>query len=315
MSIAYALRRLAWAIPTLLLVAVAVFALLRMVPGDPAQLMLGDSADAVQLDALRESMGLNQSLPVQFARWLEAALRGDLGRSLANNQAVLPLILDRFQVTASIVLAAVALAGLIAVPLGTLAAWKQNGPLDLAVVGGATLLLSIPSFWLGLLLLLFFGLKLGWVPVVGYVGFGEDPWQALLYVALPIVTLTLIETGVLTRMARSAAIDVLRLEYVAHARSKGLREATVLRRHVLPNAFAPTLTLLGIVLGNLLGGIAVIETVFTLPGLGRLLVDGIYARDYPVVQGCMLFVATVYVLVNLLVDLLYPFFDPRVAAE
>ncbi|MBP0494538.1 ABC transporter permease [Roseomonas indoligenes] len=315
MSATYALKRLAWALPTLLLVAVAVFALLRMVPGDPAQLMLGDAADAVQLDALRETMGLNQSLPVQFARWLQAALRGDLGRSLANDQAVLPLILERFRVTASIVLAAVALAGLIAVPLGTIAAWKQNSALDLAVVGGATLLLSIPSFWLGLLMLLFFGLKLGWVPVVGYVGFGEDPWQALLYVALPIVTLTLIETGVLTRMARSAAIDVLRLEYVAHARSKGLRESTVLRRHVLPNAFAPTLTLLGIVLGNLLGGIAVIETVFTLPGLGRLLVDGITARDYPVVQGCMLFVATIYVLVNLLVDLLYPLFDPRVAAE
>ncbi|SHJ25440.1 peptide/nickel transport system permease protein [Roseomonas rosea] len=315
MTATYALKRLGMALPTLLLVAIAVFALLRLVPGDPAQLMLGDAADAAQLEALRESMGLSHSLPVQFARWLGAALQGDLGRSLANEQAVLPLIVERFQVTASIVLLAVALAAVIAVPLGTIAAWKQNSGLDLAVVGGATLLLSIPSFWLGLLMLLFFGLKLGWVPVVGYVGFGEDPWQALLYIALPVVTLTLIETGVLTRMARSAAIDVLRLEYVAHARSKGLRESTVLRRHVLPNAFAPTLTLLGIVLGNLLGGIAVIETVFTIPGLGRLMVDGIYARDYPVVQGTMLFVAAIYVLVNLLVDLLYPFFDPRVAAE
>jgi peptide/nickel transport system permease protein len=315
MTATYALKRLGMALPTLLLVAIAVFALLRLVPGDPAQLMLGDAADAAQLEALRESMGLNHSLPVQFARWLGAALQGDLGRSLANEQAVLPLILERFQVTASIVLLAVALAAMIAVPLGTIAAWKQNSGLDLAVVGGATLLLSIPSFWLGLLMLIFFGLKLGWVPVVGYVGFGEDPWQALLYIALPVVTLTLIETGVLTRMARSAAIDVLRLEYVAHARSKGLRESTVLRRHVLPNAFAPTLTLLGIVLGNLLGGIAVIETVFTIPGLGRLMVDGIYARDYPVVQGTMLFVAAIYVVVNLLVDLLYPFFDPRVAAE
>ncbi|MDJ0388533.1 ABC transporter permease [Roseomonas sp. E05] len=315
MTATYALKRLAMAVPTLLLVAVAVFALLRLVPGDPAQLMLGDAADADQLAALRESMGLNHALPVQFANWLGAALRGDLGHSLANGQAVLPLILERFQVTASIVLLAVALAALIAIPLGTIAAWKQNSALDVAVVGGATLLLSIPSFWLGLLLLLFFGLKLGWVPVVGYVGFGESPWQALLYIVLPVVTLTLIETGVLTRMARSAAIDVLRLEYVAHARSKGLRESTVLRRHVLPNAFAPTLTLLGIVLGNLLGGIAVIETVFTIPGLGRLLVDGIYARDYPVVQGTMLFVAAIYVVVNLLTDLLYPFFDPRVAAE
>ena len=315
MTATYALKRLLLALPTLLLVAVAVFALLRLVPGDPAQLMLGDAADAQQLAQLRQQMGLDQPMPVQFATWLGHALRGDLGHSLSNGEAVLPLILDRFQVTASIVLAAVVLAGLIAVPLGTIAAWKQHSRLDLAVIGGATFLLSIPSFWLGLLMLLFFGLKLGWVPVVGYVGFGEDPWRALLYILLPIATLTLIEAGVLTRMARSAAIDVLRLEYVAHARSKGLRESTVLRRHVLPNAFAPTLTLLGIVLGNLLGGIAVIETVFTLPGLGRLLVDGIYARDYPVVQGAMLFIATVYVLVNLAVDLLYPLFDPRITAE
>ncbi|MCQ4161846.1 ABC transporter permease [Roseomonas sp. GC11] len=315
MTLAYALRRLGMAVPTLLLVAIAVFALLRLVPGDPAQIMLGDAADPAQLQALRESMGLDLPWPVQFLRWLGAALRGDLGLSLANGQAVLPLILERFQVTAGIVLLAVALAALLAIPLGTLAAWKQNSALDLAVVGGATLLLSIPSFWLGLLMLLFFGLKLGWVPVVGYVGFSEDAAAALLYIALPVLTLALIETGVLTRMARAAAIDVLRLDYIAHARSKGLRESTVLRRHVLPNAFAPTLTLLGIVLGNLLGGIAVIETVFTLPGLGRLMVDGIYARDYPVVQGTMLFTATIYVLVNLLTDLLYPFFDPRVTAE
>jgi peptide/nickel transport system permease protein len=314
-SASYALKRLGMAIPTLLLVAIAVFGLLRLVPGDPAQLMLGDAADAAQVASLRTSMGLDQSIPVQFAAWFGHALRGDLGRSISNGEPVLPLILDRFQVTASIVLLAVALAALIAIPLGTIAAWKQNSRIDLGIVGGATLLLSIPSFWLGLLMLLFFGLKLGWVPVVGYVGFRESPLSALLYIALPVATLTLIEIGVLTRMARSAAIDVLRLEYVAHARSKGLRESTVLTRHVLPNAFAPTLTLLGIVLGNLLGGVAVIETVFTLPGLGRLLVDGIFARDYPVVQGAMLFIAMVYVLVNLAVDLLYPLFDPRVAAE
>lgn len=315
MTLAYAVKRLLLALPTLLLVAIAVFVMMRLVPGDPAQLMLGDTADPEQLAALRSSMGLDQPLPMQFITWLGHALRGDLGRAISNDEVVLPLILDRFQVTASIVLVAVALAGLIAVPLGTIAAWKQDKGLDIGIVTSATLLLSIPSFWLGLLMLLFFGLKLGWVPVVGYVSFAESPWQAMQYIVLPIVTLALIETGVLTRMARSAAIDVLRLEYVAHARSKGLSEYTVLRKHVLPNAFAPTLTLMGIVLGNLLGGIAVIETVFTLPGLGRLLVDGIYARDYPVVQGVMLFIAAIYVLVNLIVDLLYPLFDPRVTAE
>jgi peptide/nickel transport system permease protein len=313
--LSYALKRMLLAVPTLLLVSLAVFLLLRLVPGDPAQLMLGDAADAGALAALRASMGLDKPLPAQFLLWLGHALSGDLGRSTTNDQAVLPLILERFQVTASIVFAAVAIATVIAVPIGLIAAWKQNGSGDLAIVGGATLLLSVPSFWLGLLMLLLFGLKLGWVPVVGYVSFAEDPMEALRYVALPIATLALIETGVLTRMSRAAGIDVLRLEYVAHARAKGLRESTVLRRHVLPNAFAPTLTLIGIVLGNLLGGVAVIETVFTLPGLGRLLVDGIYARDYPVVQGAMLFIAAIYVGVNLLVDLAYPLFDPRVTAE
>jgi peptide/nickel transport system permease protein len=313
--LSYALKPMLLAVPTLLLVSLAVFLLLRLVPGDPAQLMLGDSADAGALAALRASMGLDKPLPAQFLLWLGHALSGDLGRSTTNDQAVLPLILERFQVTASIVFAAVAIATVIAVPIGLIAAWKQNGSGDLAIVGGATLLLSVPSFWLGLLMLLLFGLKLGWVPVVGYVSFADDPMEALRYIALPIATLALIETGVLTRMSRAAGIDVLRLEYVAHARAKGLRESTVLRRHVLPNAFAPTLTLIGIVLGNLLGGVAVIETVFTLPGLGRLLVDGIYARDYPVVQGAMLFIAAIYVGVNLLVDLAYPLFDPRVTAE
>jgi len=311
----YLLRRLATAIPTLLLIAAAVFFLLRLVPGDPALLILGDAAMPETLADLRESLGLDRPLPVQFALWLERVAAGDLGKSITNGEAVLPLILDRFAVTAPIVLLAVALASLIAVPLGLLAAWKQDSPGDLAAVAGATLLLSIPSFWLGLILLLVFGLWLGWVPVVGYVPFAEDFSQALLFIVLPVATLTLVEAGVLIRMSRAATIEVLRLDYIAHARAKGLPESRVLLRHALPNAFAPTLTLIGIILGNLLGGIAVIETVFTLPGLGRLLVDAIFARDYPVVQGVMLFIAAIYVGVNLLVDLLYPVFDPRVRAE
>ena len=227
---------------------------------------------------------------------------------------MLPLILERFQVSAVIVLVAVAAATCIAVPAGLVAAWKQNSALDLAVVSSAALLLSIPSFWLGLLLLLLFGLKLKWLPVIGYVPFSENFWQAAVFMLLPIVTLTVLEIGVLTRMARAASIEVLRLEYVTHARAKGVPEWLVLGRHVLPNAFAPTWTLIGLVLRHLLGGIAVIETVFTLPGLGRLLVDSIFARDYPVVQGCLLFTAVIYVVVNLIVDLCYPLFDPRVVA-
>jgi len=313
--IGYIARRVLMTLPTLLLVAVAVFVMMRLIPGDPVLLMLGDSADAAQIAQARQQLGLDQALPLQFMHWLARVLQGDFGQSISNSQAVLPLILERFQVSASIVLMAVLIAAFIAVPAGLIAAWKQNQPLDVAIVGGATLLLSVPSFWLGLLLLLAFGMKLGWLPVVGYVPLTEDLRQGLLYIVLPITTLALIETGVLTRMSRASAIEVLRLEYVTHARAKGAPESQVLRRHVLPNAFAPTLTLIGLVLGHLLGGIAVLETVFTLPGLGRLLVDAIFARDYPVVQGVLLFTALIYVLINLLVDLCYPLFDPRVAAQ
>lgn len=311
----YLARRLAMTVPTLLLVGVTVFVMMRLVPGDPVLVMLGDAAGEAEIADMRAALGLDRKLPVQFALWLSRVAVGDLGASITNGQPVLGLILDRFQVSAAIVLVAVAVAALIAVPLGLLAAWKQNSTADLAIVTGATVLVSVPSFWLGLLLLLLFGLRLGWLPVVGFVPFSENFAAALSFLVLPIVTLIMIEIGVLTRMSRAAAIEVLRLEYVTHARAKGLPESRVLLRHVLPNAFAPTWTLIGLILGNLLGGIAVLETVFTLPGLGRLLVDGIFARDYPVVQGCLLFIALIYVLVNLVVDLMYPLFDPRVTAE
>ncbi len=308
-------RRLAMTVPTLLLVSVAVFVLLRLVPGDPAQLMLGDAMTEESLAEARARMGLDGPLALQFLYWLGRVATGDLGRSLVNDLPVLPLVIERFQVSAVIVVVAVALAALIAVPAGLYAAWRQDSLGDIAVVAVSTLLLSIPSFWLGLLLLLLFGLQLGWVPVIGYVPFALDFWRATGFVLLPIATLALIEAGVVTRMARASTIEVLRLDYITHARAKGVPERGVLLRHALPNAFAPTWTLLGLILGNLLGGIAVMETVFTIPGLGRLLVDAIFARDYPVVQGCMLLTTVIYVLVNLVVDLTYPLFDPRVAAQ
>ncbi|MGO4127716.1 ABC transporter permease [Inquilinus sp. YAF38] len=310
----FLLQRLGMAVPTLLIVAITVFALIRLIPGDPVTLMLGDMADPSAVADLRRSLGLDQSIPVQFLYWLGRVLSGDFGTSISTGQAVLPLILDRFSVSATIVLVAVALASLVAVPAGMIAAWRQDSALDLTVISGATLLLSIPSFWLGLLMLLLFGLKLQWLPVIGYVPFGEDAGAALLYMIMPVATLVLVETGVIIRMARASTIEVMRLEYITHARAKGLSEGAVLWRHAFRTAFAPTWTLIGLMLGNLLGGIAVVETVFTIPGLGRLLVDSIYARDYPVVQGCLLFVAGIYVLVNLFVDLLYPLFDPRVTA-
>lgn len=307
-------KRILLSLPTLFLVALLVFVLLRLIPGDPAEVLLGEAADPAARALLHQQLGLDQPLAWQFLLWLSRAVRGDLGNSISSGEPVTDLIGQRFVLTAVVVLIAVAAATLIAICAGLLAAWRRDSALDLAVVITATVVLAIPSFWLGLLLILLFGLKLGWLPVVGYVPFSEDAGQAALYLVLPILTLTISESGVLMRMMRASALDVLRMEYVTHARAKGLSEAVVLLRHVFPNAFAPTLTLVGLTLGHLLGGIAVIETVFTLPGLGRLMVDSILARDYPVVQGCLLFTGVVYVVVNLVVDLCYPLLDPRVTA-
>jgi peptide/nickel transport system permease protein len=303
------------ALPTIAIVSITVFALIRFIPGDPAALMLGDMAQPEQVAAMRAELGLDRPIPQQFLIWSENVLSGDFGRSIVNGEPVLPLVASRFMVSAEIVLVAVALASLIAVPAGVIAAWRQNSLTDLALVGTATVLLSVPTFWLGLLLLLFFGLKLGWLPVLGYVSIGSNVGGGLIYLVLPVMTLVIHEMGVLIRMARASTLEVLRLDYITHARAKGLSESAVLWKHAFKNAFGPTWTMIGLILGNLLGGIAVIETVFTIPGLGRLMVDSIFARDYPVIQGCLLFVAISYVLVNLVVDLLYPLFDPRVVAE
>ena len=308
----YLIRRLGLAIPTLLLVAIAVFGMVRLAPGDPAQVLLGETASPAEIDAKRAQMGLDEPMPAQFLRWAGDVANGDLGTSLLSGQPVTNLVLDRFAVSAPIVAAAVALALIIAVIGGLYAALNRGRTIDIIIVTTATVLLSIPAFWLGLMFMLFFGLKLGWAPVIGFVPFSEDPVAALSYMVLPVIVLALAELGVLTRMMRASAIEVLGLDYVLHARAKGLDDDRVLSRHVFPNAFAPTLTLTGLLLANLLGGIAVIETVFTLPGLGRLMVDAVLARDYPVIQGCLLFTACIYILVNLSVDLIYPLFDPKI---
>ena len=309
------LHRVAMAIPTVIIVSIAVFGLIRLIPGDPAALMLGDMADDRQIAELQTELGLDKPLPQQFLIWSENALSGDLGRSIVNDEPVLPLVAARFVISGEIVLIAVVLAAILAVPAGIIAAWRQNSVTDLALVGTATLLLSIPTFWLGLLLLLLFGLKLGWLPVLGYVSLRDNFTEGLIYIIMPVATLVMHEMGVLLRMARASTLEVLRLDYITHARAKGLSEMAVLWRHAFKNAFGPTWTMIGLILGNLLGGIAVIETVFSIPGLGRLMVDSIFQRDYPVIQGCLLFVALSYVIVNLIIDLFYPLFDPRVTAQ
>lgn len=309
--IRFLLGRVLMALPTLFVVSAAVFLMMRAIPGDPASAMLGELATPEMVARLKERMGLNQPLPVQYVVWLGDILSGDFGRSIGSGDLVLPLMLERFWISATIVLVAVSLATLIAVPLGMFAAWRQGTLWDLSAVAVSTLLLSIPSFWLGLMILMVFGLYLGWFPVLGTVAMSTGTPLALA-IAMPVLTLLLIEMGSIVRMTRASTIEVLRQEYITHARAKGLSEWTVMWRHAFLNAFAPTWTLIGLILGALLGGIAVVETVFTVPGLGRLLVQGIYTRDYPVVQGCILLIAVVYVLVNLLVDMVYPLFDPKV---
>jgi peptide/nickel transport system permease protein len=303
------------ALPTVCLVAIAVFALIRMIPGDPAQLMLADQATPEALADLRARMGIDRPLPVQFFTWVGNVLSGDLGVSIRTGEPVVETIFERFSVTATVVVLAVIAAALVAIPAGLIAARFQNRKPDLGISLFAIITLSMPSFWIGLMLLLFFGVKLKWLPTIGYVAITDDLGRGMLYLIMPVIALMLTEIGVLTRMLRSSALEVLRLEYVTHARAKGLTETSVLLRHVLKNAAGPTLTLLGLILASLLGGATVTETVFSLPGIGKLIVDSIYARDYPVLQGALLLVAMVYVVVNLIVDMLYSLIDPRVRLQ
>ncbi|MEM0955775.1 MAG: ABC transporter permease [Pseudomonadota bacterium] len=311
----YALRRILLAIPTVWLAATLVFIIVRLLPGDPALLMVGDAQDAQALELARRDMGLDQSLPTQYVLWLSSMASFELGESIAMGLPVRELIWARFLVTAQLAIPSILLALLIAVPLGLFAAAQHNKAVDRAAMLSSVVLLSVPSFWVALLLIMLFGVKLNWLPTVGYVSPAVNLTLAIQFALMPVLALSLTVIGQLTRMTRSTALDVLATDYVLFARAKGLSETTTLLRHVLPNAVAPTLTVAGMIFGSLLGGAAVIETIFTIPGIGRLLVDSIYARDYPVIQGAVLFVGFLYILVNMLVDLVYPLLDPRIRLQ
>ncbi|GLQ29407.1 ABC transporter permease [Sulfitobacter pacificus] len=308
----YTTFRILAAIPTLFLVTILVFFFIRLVPGDPAAVLVGDIQNIGRLEEVRRELGLDRSIPEQFFAWIGKIFQGDFGVSIMNQAPVLDTILDRFAVTAQVILIAVLFTTLIAVPAGMIAAWRQNRLTDNIIVVSTIAAMSVPSFWIGLTLILIFGIELGWLPAVGYVSLFEDFSRGAVYLIMPVAALVLGEVGGVLRMARASTIEIMRRDYITHARAKGLSEAAVLSRHAFPNAFAPTLTILGMIIGSLLGGAAVIETVFTLPGLGRLTIDAISSRDYPMVQGILLVVAVIYVLVNLITDLLYPLFDPRV---
>lgn len=274
--------------------------------------MLGPDATQEDVEAVREALGLNKPLYEQFGMWIGKVLRGDFGVSIHSKLPVLESITERFPVTLALTTLALIFSLLISLPSGVMAAINHNSRKDYFFMVGAIIGVSVPGFWLGLIALLVFSVHLGWFPSTGYVALSENFLEGLRYLCLPSMTLGLFMAAVVARMVRSSMLEVLRLEYVTHARAKGLSEWKVIGKHALKNAFAPTLTTIGIQYGMLLGGAVVTETVFSLPGLGKYLVVSIYMRDYPVVQGCILFIAFVYVFINLLVDLLYGFFDPRI---
>ena len=296
----------------LLVVAVLVFALLRLAPGDPAAIMAGDAANSEQIERIRAGLGLDKPIVVQFGIWLGKVLSADLGESFYYRIKVTELIAQRLEPTLALSTLTILFAVLIAVPLGTLAAWRFGGWFDRALMGFSVLGFSVPVFVLAYILIWIVSLKLGLLPVQGYARMADGFWPFLEHLILPAFTLSVIYMALLARVTRASVLEALGEDYIRTARAKGLPELRVLVRHALANAAVPIVTVIGIGVALLIGGVVVTESVYAIPGLGRLTVDAVLARDFPTIQGVILFFSFVYVLVNLLVDLSYVFLDPRI---
>ncbi|WP_088032226.1 ABC transporter permease [Evansella clarkii] len=309
---AYTIKRLLSLLPVLLVVAVVVFFLIHLAPGDPAAVMLGPDASPQDVENLREQLGLNLPLYQQFIAWFSGVLVGDLGMSIYMNQPVLDVFLDRVGPTLSLAILAQGISIIIAIPFGIIAARKRGTLTDQGFMVFAMLGVSVPSFLLGLLLMLLFGVYLGWLPIAGYSPLSEGVWSHLQYMILPAISLGAIQAALIARMTRSSMLDILSTNYIKTAHAKGVKERLVIYKHALRNAFIPILTVLGQTFGTLVAGAVVTETVFNLPGIGQLIVQSIVRRDYAVIQGTILIIAASYVLINLIVDLLYGAVDPRV---
>ena len=305
--------RLLGTLPVILILSIGVFLMLHLTPGDPVQIMLGQDADPQAIAALRAELGLDQPLPVQYVRWASNALHGDLGRSIRTNQPVMEAIVSRLPVTIELSLVALLISLVIGLPAGMLAAIRRNSPVDLASTGVALIGVSLPSFFLGILLILVFALWLRWVPPSGYTPLVQDPAMNLKQMVMPAVALGAALAGIVARLMRSSLLEVLGTDYMRTARAKGLSDQASVIGHGVRNALLPVVTVVGLQVGALLGGAILIETIFALPGIGRLAVDSIFARDFPVVQGVVLFLALVRILSNLVADLLYGRLDPRIA--
>lgn len=310
--VGYILRRIASTVPVMLIVAVLVFLMLRLTPGDPAAIIAGDNANDEQIAAIRTRLGLDAPIVVQFGQWLGNFLRGDFGESFFFKKTVADLILSRLEPTLALSISTIILAVLIAVPLGVLAAYKRGTLVDKAVMGFSVLGFSVPVFVIGYSLIYLFAIKLNWLPVQGYQRIGDGFGGFLQRLLLPSLTLSVIFIALIARMTRASVIDVLDEDYIRTARAKGQSELKVLFKHALRNAAVPIVTVIGLGIALLIGGVVVTESVFTIPGLGRLTVDAVLARDFPTIQAVILLFSLVYVLVNLAVDVAYTALDPRI---
>jgi peptide/nickel transport system permease protein len=308
----YLLRRVLAAIPVMGVVALVVFLLLRLTPGDPAAILAGDTATPAQLERIRASLGLNEPLYVQFFTWIGKLLHGDLGVSLISNVPVMKMIGQRIEPTISIALATIILSVLIAVPLGVIAAWKQGTWIDRFVMGLSVLGFSVPVFVIGYILIQVFALDLRWLPVQGFKSITGGFGPFLERLVLPTLALSFIYVALIARMTRASMLDVLGEDYVRTARAKGIGEIAVLFRHALRNAAVPVITVIGTGFALLISGVVVTESVFNIPGIGRLTVDAVLARDYPVIQAMILLTSLLYVTINLLIDVAYTLLDPRI---
>ncbi len=301
------LRRLAVVIPTVIGAVTLVFFFLHMIPGDPVEVMLGETAQQADKERLRQELGLNQPLYVQYGRFMAGVVQGDLGGSYFYRRPVVQVIAERVPATVELALAAFLVAGLIAIPLGIIAALREGTAVDNAAVLFSLVGVSLPNFWLGPLLIILFSIKLGWFPVSGKAGLAS--------LVLPAITLGAAFAAILSRMTRASLLERLGEDYLTVARAKGLPEWKVILKHALRNALIPIITVMGLQIGALLSGAIITENVFSWPGIGTLLINAIEARDYPLVQGCILFISLSYVFVNLLTDLFYGWADPRIRVK
>ena len=308
----FLLRRAFISAVTLVLISLIVFTGVRMIPGDPARVMGGTDADPAGMEEIRQKYGLNDPLPVQYFRWIGLALRGDLGESIRTRHSVAWTVAVKLPITAELACLALLVALALAIPAGVIAAVRRNTTWDVVASAVSLCGVSIPNFWLGIMLILLVSVRLGWLPASGFVPLAEDPVANLKRMLMPALVLGTALAAVLMRQTRNAMIEILSADYIRTARSKGLAGFTVVVRHALRNGLIPVVTILGLQMGALMGGAVVTESIFVLPGFGRLIVEAVFTRDYPVVQGVVLITASSYVLINLLVDVSYTVLNPRI---